>query len=175
MKLNVQYSPWLPGRNVYLYLKFNGSFDKQLIISIISAHDQHSGPFLSCSWISFFTEKTEWWYLCSPYITGSCLGFLLCPYWIKPPLHGFVSFFSVYSASNLLVLFNDSILRKGLRCALPVVSTASQFSRTLGLHPQVNKPQLRRCLWGGTNTDGVYTSQWTETEKSGLFCRFGFL
>ncbi|XP_076012217.1 peroxisomal biogenesis factor 16 [Genypterus blacodes] len=26
----------------------------------------------------------------------------------------------VYSASNLLVLFNDSILRKGLRCALPV-------------------------------------------------------
>ncbi|CAL8352496.1 unnamed protein product [Merluccius merluccius] len=26
----------------------------------------------------------------------------------------------VYSASNLLVLFNDSILRKGLRCSLPV-------------------------------------------------------
>ncbi|XP_042370257.1 peroxisomal biogenesis factor 16, partial [Plectropomus leopardus] len=26
----------------------------------------------------------------------------------------------VYSASNLLVLFNDSILRKGLRCAFPV-------------------------------------------------------
>ncbi|KAI4829835.1 hypothetical protein KUCAC02_001500 [Chaenocephalus aceratus] len=30
----------------------------------------------------------------------------------------------VYSASNLLVFFNDSILRKGLRCSLAVVSTA---------------------------------------------------
>lgn len=40
---------------------------------------------------------------------------------IKLYLHGCLSL-SVYSASNLLVLFNDSILRKGLRCAFPVVS-----------------------------------------------------
>lgn len=42
------------------------------------------------------------------------------------PFNVYVSVFnvsiSVYSASNLLVLFNDSILRKGLRCTLPVVS-----------------------------------------------------
>ncbi len=37
------------------------------------------------------------------------------------PLHGCLSL-PVYSASKLLVLFNDSILRKGLRRAFPVVS-----------------------------------------------------
>ena len=45
----------------------------------------------------------------------------------EPHLYGLVSL-SVYSASNLLVLFNDSILRKGLRCALPAVSAAAACS-----------------------------------------------
>lgn len=33
----------------------------------------------------------------------------------------FFFYISVYSASNLLVLFNDSILRRGLKCSIPQV------------------------------------------------------
>lgn len=44
--------------------------------------------------------------------------------------------FSVYSASNLLVLFNDSILRKGLRCTIPVVSTVRNILISTHIHTQ---------------------------------------
>lgn len=49
--------------------------------------------------------------------------------------------FVVYSASNLLVLFNDHILRKGLRCTFPVVSSAFIQTKTSS-HSTVEKKSI---------------------------------
>lgn len=56
----------------------------------------------------------------------------------------------VYSASNLLVLFNDSILRKGLRCALPVSLSQQRLLTWLSVLEYVEVfLEMGACkLWG---------------------------
>uniref|UniRef100_A0A3Q3MRD0 Peroxisomal membrane protein PEX16 n=1 Tax=Mastacembelus armatus TaxID=205130 RepID=A0A3Q3MRD0_9TELE len=56
----------------------------------------------------------------------------------------------VYSASNLLVLFNDSILRKGLRCALPVSLSEQRLLTWLSVLEYVEVfLEVGACrLWG---------------------------
>lgn len=56
----------------------------------------------------------------------------------------------VYSASNLLVLFNDSILRKGLRCALPVSLSQQRLLTWLSVleHVEVFLEMGACKLWG---------------------------
>lgn len=56
----------------------------------------------------------------------------------------------VYSASNLLVLFNDSILRKGLRCALPVSLSQQRLLTWLSVLEYVEVfLEMAACkLWG---------------------------
>uniref|UniRef100_A0A3Q1ERU6 Peroxisomal membrane protein PEX16 n=1 Tax=Acanthochromis polyacanthus TaxID=80966 RepID=A0A3Q1ERU6_9TELE len=58
--------------------------------------------------------------------------------------------FSVYSASNLLVLFNDSILRKGLRCSLPVSVSQQRLLTWLSVLEYVEVfLEMGACkLWG---------------------------
>ncbi|KAK2853657.1 hypothetical protein Q5P01_006318 [Channa striata] len=52
----------------------------------------------------------------------------------------------VYSASNLLVLFNDSILRKGLRCALPVSLSQQRLLTWLSVLEYIFKTIFRIVL-----------------------------
>ncbi|XP_022603077.1 peroxisomal biogenesis factor 16 [Seriola dumerili] len=56
----------------------------------------------------------------------------------------------VYSASNLLVLFNDSILRKGLRCSLPVSLSQQRLLTWLSVLEYVEVfLEIGACkLWG---------------------------
>lgn len=56
----------------------------------------------------------------------------------------------VYSASNLLVLFNDSILRKGLRCSLPVSLSQQRLLTWLSVLEYVEVfLEMGSCkLWG---------------------------
>uniref|UniRef100_A0A3Q3IMK3 Peroxisomal membrane protein PEX16 n=1 Tax=Monopterus albus TaxID=43700 RepID=A0A3Q3IMK3_MONAL len=56
----------------------------------------------------------------------------------------------VYSASNLLVLFNDSILRRGLRCALPVSLSQQRLLTWLSVLEYVEVfLEMGACkLWG---------------------------
>ncbi|XP_037652558.1 peroxisomal biogenesis factor 16 [Sebastes umbrosus] len=56
----------------------------------------------------------------------------------------------VYSASNLLVLFNDSILRKGLRCAFPVPLSQQRLLTWLSVmeHLEVFLEMGACKLWG---------------------------
>lgn len=56
----------------------------------------------------------------------------------------------VYSASNLLVLFNDSILRKGLRCAFPVSLSQQRLQTWLSVLEYVEVfLEMGACkLWG---------------------------
>lgn len=56
----------------------------------------------------------------------------------------------VYSASNLLVLFNDSILRKGLRCAFPVSLSQQRLLTWLSVLEYVEVfLEMGACkLWG---------------------------
>ncbi|XP_074523430.1 peroxisomal biogenesis factor 16 [Halichoeres trimaculatus] len=56
----------------------------------------------------------------------------------------------VYSASNLLVLFNDSILRKGLRCAFPVNISQQRLLTWLSVLEYVEVfLEMGACkLWG---------------------------
>lgn len=56
----------------------------------------------------------------------------------------------VYSASNLLVLFNDSILRKGLRCAFPVNLSQQKLLTWLSVLEYVEVfLEMGACkLWG---------------------------
>ncbi|XP_035011579.2 peroxisomal biogenesis factor 16 isoform X1 [Hippoglossus stenolepis] len=56
----------------------------------------------------------------------------------------------VYSASNLLVLFNDSILRKGLRCALPATLSQQRLLTWLSVLEYVEVfLEMGACkLWG---------------------------
>ncbi|KAM9318526.1 peroxisomal biogenesis factor 16 isoform 2-T2 [Pholidichthys leucotaenia] len=56
----------------------------------------------------------------------------------------------VYSASNLLVLFNDSILRKGLRCAFPVSLSQQRLLTWLSVVEYVEVfLEMGACkLWG---------------------------
>ncbi|XP_029311505.1 peroxisomal biogenesis factor 16 [Cottoperca gobio] len=56
----------------------------------------------------------------------------------------------VYSASNLLVLFNDSILRKGLRCAIPVSLSQQRLLTWLSVleHVEVFLEMGAFKLWG---------------------------
>ncbi|KAM7405644.1 hypothetical protein PAMP_000078 [Pampus punctatissimus] len=56
----------------------------------------------------------------------------------------------VYSASNLLVLFNDSILRKGLRCALPASLSQQRLLTWLSVLEYVEVfLEMGACkLWG---------------------------
>uniref|UniRef100_UPI0037E79FEF peroxisomal biogenesis factor 16 n=1 Tax=Semicossyphus pulcher TaxID=241346 RepID=UPI0037E79FEF len=56
----------------------------------------------------------------------------------------------VYSASNLLVLFNDSILRKGLRCAFPVSLSQQRLLTWLSVLEYVEVfLEIGACkLWG---------------------------
>ncbi|XP_023119727.1 peroxisomal biogenesis factor 16 [Amphiprion ocellaris] len=56
----------------------------------------------------------------------------------------------VYSASNLLVLFNDSILRKGLRCSLPVSLSQQRLLTWLSVLEYVEVfLEMGACkLWG---------------------------
>lgn len=56
----------------------------------------------------------------------------------------------VYSASNLLVLFNDSILRKGLRCAFPVSLSQQRLLTWLSVleHLEVFLEMGACRLWG---------------------------
>ncbi|XP_075934945.1 peroxisomal biogenesis factor 16 [Anarhichas minor] len=56
----------------------------------------------------------------------------------------------VYSASNLLVLFNDSILRKGLRCAFPVSLSQQRLLTWLSVleHVEVFLEMGACKLWG---------------------------
>lgn len=56
----------------------------------------------------------------------------------------------VYSASNLLVLFNDSILRKGLRCAFPVSLSQQRLLNWLSVLESVEVfLEMGSCkLWG---------------------------
>ncbi|XP_070758466.1 peroxisomal biogenesis factor 16 [Enoplosus armatus] len=56
----------------------------------------------------------------------------------------------VYSASNLLVLFNDSILRKGLRCAFPVSLSQQRLLNWLSVLEYVEVfLEMGACkLWG---------------------------
>lgn len=56
----------------------------------------------------------------------------------------------VYSASNLLVLFNDSILRKGLRCTLPVSLSQQRLLTWLSVLEYVEVfLEMGACkLWG---------------------------
>ncbi|XP_053171119.1 peroxisomal biogenesis factor 16 [Scomber japonicus] len=58
----------------------------------------------------------------------------------------------VYSASNLLVLFNDSILRKGLRCALHVSVSQQRLLTWLSVLEYVEVfLEMGSCkLWGDT-------------------------
>ncbi|XP_028999839.1 peroxisomal biogenesis factor 16 [Betta splendens] len=56
----------------------------------------------------------------------------------------------VYSASNLLVLFNDSILRKGLRCTIPVSISQQRLLNWLSVleHVEVFLEMGACKLWG---------------------------
>ncbi|XP_034385662.1 peroxisomal biogenesis factor 16 isoform X2 [Cyclopterus lumpus] len=56
----------------------------------------------------------------------------------------------VYSASNLLVLFNDSILRRGLRCAVPVSVSQQRLLTWLSVleHVEVFLEMGACKLWG---------------------------
>lgn len=56
----------------------------------------------------------------------------------------------VYSASNLLVLFNDSILRKGLRCSLPVPLSQQRLLTWLSVleYVEVFLEMAAAKLWG---------------------------
>lgn len=56
----------------------------------------------------------------------------------------------VYSASNLLVLFNDSILRKGLKCALPASLSQQRLLTWLSVleHVEVFLEMGACKLWG---------------------------
>ncbi|XP_068438244.1 peroxisomal biogenesis factor 16 [Clinocottus analis] len=56
----------------------------------------------------------------------------------------------VYSASNLLVLFNDSILRKGLRCSFPVCVSQQRLLTWLSVleHVEVFLEMGACRLWG---------------------------
>uniref|UniRef100_A0A3P8RMT5 Peroxisomal membrane protein PEX16 n=1 Tax=Amphiprion percula TaxID=161767 RepID=A0A3P8RMT5_AMPPE len=56
----------------------------------------------------------------------------------------------MYSASNLLVLFNDSILRKGLRCSLPVSLSQQRLLTWLSVLEYVEVfLEMGACkLWG---------------------------
>ncbi|KAI3377799.1 hypothetical protein L3Q82_008458 [Scortum barcoo] len=60
------------------------------------------------------------------------------------------SFLPVYSASNLLVLFNDSILRKGLRCAFPPSLSQQRLLTWLSVleHVEVFLEMGACKLWG---------------------------
>uniref|UniRef100_A0A3Q3WNV5 Peroxisomal membrane protein PEX16 n=1 Tax=Mola mola TaxID=94237 RepID=A0A3Q3WNV5_MOLML len=64
--------------------------------------------------------------------------------------HCFLLSFSVYSASNLLVLFNDSILRRGLRCAFPVSLSQQRLLTWLSVLEYVQVfLEMGACkLWG---------------------------
>uniref|UniRef100_A0A3Q3IJN5 Peroxisomal membrane protein PEX16 n=1 Tax=Monopterus albus TaxID=43700 RepID=A0A3Q3IJN5_MONAL len=81
--------------------------------------------------------------------TVRTLSYLIAGRLNEPSVHGIVSF-SVYSASNLLVLFNDSILRRGLRCALPVSLSQQRLLTWLSVLEYVEVfLEMGACkLWG---------------------------
>uniref|UniRef100_A0A3B4YZI8 Peroxisomal membrane protein PEX16 n=1 Tax=Stegastes partitus TaxID=144197 RepID=A0A3B4YZI8_9TELE len=65
-------------------------------------------------------------------------------------IRSYIASFSVYSASNLLVLFNDSILRKGLKCALPESLSEQRLLNWLSVleHVEVFLEMGACKLWG---------------------------